>query len=212
MICLRLPNRPLTYIMIKCFYQISLEIIITTRRVFFVFSPFRNIGIRHARRTDHGRVQRLFDQVQSEGRHEPHVYVDVRHSDVQRKIIELVFTTTVCYYFITHRVSRISHPTSLLWETFWKNPHVMIAGAKYSVQEGGLLVRNVTHLDAGKYICRAFETTSKSSVSGQTEIDLKVRRKFYSYFYLYTWILSLLTGFIYNLYIQKGNKLPQQNK
>lgn len=46
------------------------------------------------------------------------------------------------------------------------------------MQEGGLLVRNVTHLDAGKYTCRAFETTSKSSVSGNTVIDLKVRREY----------------------------------
>lgn len=53
----------------------------------------------------------------------------------------------------------------------------MSAGGKYSVQEGGLLVRNVTYLDAGKYTCRAFETTTKSSVSGNTVIDLKVRRE-----------------------------------
>lgn len=52
------------------------------------------------------------------------------------------------------------------------------AGGKYSVQEGGLLVRNVTHLDAGKYTCRAFETTSQSSVAGKIVIDLKVRREY----------------------------------
>lgn len=51
-------------------------------------------------------------------------------------------------------------------------------GGKYSVVEGGLLVRNVTHLDSGKYTCRAFETTNKSSVSGSTVIELKVRREY----------------------------------
>lgn len=49
---------------------------------------------------------------------------------------------------------------------------------KYSVQEGGLLIRNVTHLDAGTYTCRAFETTSESSVSGSKTIDLKVKREY----------------------------------
>jgi len=51
-------------------------------------------------------------------------------------------------------------------------------GGKYSVLEGGLMVRNVTHLDSGKYTCRAFETTNKSSVSGITVIELKVRREY----------------------------------
>jgi len=51
-------------------------------------------------------------------------------------------------------------------------------GGKYSVIEGGLMVRNVTHLDSGKYTCRAFETTNKSSVSGSTVIELKVRREY----------------------------------
>jgi len=51
-------------------------------------------------------------------------------------------------------------------------------GGKYSVTEGGLIVRNVTHLDSGKYTCRAFETTNKSSVSGSTVIELKVRREY----------------------------------
>lgn len=56
---------------------------------------------------------------------------------------------------------------------------------KYSVEDGGLLVRNVTHLDAGNYTCRAFETTSKSSVSGSSVINLKVRREYLSIVLLY---------------------------
>ncbi|XP_050521958.1 neural cell adhesion molecule 1-like isoform X2 [Daktulosphaira vitifoliae] len=48
---------------------------------------------------------------------------------------------------------------------------------KYSVEEDGLLVRNVSHLDAGKYTCRAFQTTDDSSVSEDTEIDLVVKHK-----------------------------------
>ncbi|VVC42050.1 Fibronectin type III,Immunoglobulin subtype,Immunoglobulin-like domain,Immunoglobulin-like [Cinara cedri] len=79
-------------------------------------------------------------------------------------------------YFIKCKVKGNAMPT-FMWS--YKNQTIKdkTKSEKYSVEEGGLLVRNVTHLDAGKYTCRAFETTSKSSVSGEKEINLKVRHK-----------------------------------
>lgn len=79
-------------------------------------------------------------------------------------------------YFITCRVKGTTNPT-FMWSYNGQTLKEKTTSGKYSVVEGGLMVRNVTHLDSGKYTCRAFETTNKSSVSGSTEIELKVRHK-----------------------------------
>uniref|UniRef100_A0A2S2NJ87 Neural cell adhesion molecule 1 n=1 Tax=Schizaphis graminum TaxID=13262 RepID=A0A2S2NJ87_SCHGA len=79
-------------------------------------------------------------------------------------------------YFIRCKVKGNSNPT-FMWSYNGQTLKEKTTSGKYSVLEGGLMVRNVTHLDSGEYTCRAFETTNKSSVSGIKVIELKVRHK-----------------------------------
>jgi len=72
----------------------------------------RNIGIRHARWTDHQRVHRLLHQVQGERQLKPHVYVVVQRSDVKRKDYEWVYGCNIIRV-VQQRLRRHTLPLSI---------------------------------------------------------------------------------------------------